>query len=855
MRKMLNIFISLLICYSITPAQVISGNYELDSLVVKYVTVVRDTVQVGTDNNTYTTEYDHEDATYEVVIGWPRAGASSIFDFPLPYYEVGDTIGVLDVPLSSPAALDAFGLGLNTDFSSGSYTINAGSVYPTTNTVDCVTEQVFLPIQDAGTWTDNGHDPLQVGNSFRWGWGIITSNVFASFDAPNMNTGVYGTDYGMMADGTPTAMPNWGYIQANYTDNTYSVVDGLNIGWEAHDGPDANLGIVSDGDPYFNQAEADLGLLNGMVGRSALPSDSVTILAMAQLGASLGITVNVPDVNPPYMLGGPGAKNALGEDIIDPNTGDNVGAFDSEWGYVFDPTGDLLGGGDGLPFSGDEALQFTGYYATWNTLITLNGVKDGVAAAIAGGALTAAGPNIPMLVDSVLGYTLYYWDISEASQAAIEGAGAHTTAEDSITSWLSQGYGLEDVGNRLLPFILGTVTAAQAQFTQAGAPLTYADGSSVVVDDSGHDLDSADFQWDNAYYYGELWNNTGGRLWVQSYANCFPAKWSQYVDSHWRNTAITRTANVQIIHNSASPTVDVYVDGAEALGDVAYRTATGVTQLPAGDLMQVGIAPADAAVIATFPFYLEENASYVVMATGLVGDTDHPFTLKASGFKTAHEDNNHFALKIYHGATDAPAVDLYANGTLLVTNLSYGEFTDYLDVPVGSYTIDVVPHGTSTPAASFTADLSSAGGGAGIVYASGFLNPPATDPDAAFSLVLTTPSGGVGTELPATTPIFASVDEGVVADKFELKGNYPNPFNPTTKIRFSNDRISNVKVTIYSLRGEKVATLMNKSISAGTYDVTWNGKNSKGSMVPTGMYLYNIESDKRSLQGKMLLLK
>ncbi len=183
------------------------------------------------------------------------------------------------------------------------------------------------------------------------------------------------------------------------------------------------------------------------------------------------------------------------------------------------------------------------------------------------------------------------------------------------------------------------------------------------------------------------------------------------------------------------------------------------------------------------------------------------------------------------------------------------KISDYLDVPVGSYTIDVVPHGTSAPAASFTADLSSAGGGAGIVYASGFLNPPADNPDAAFTLVLTTPNGGAGTELPATTPIFASVDEGVVADKFELKGNYPNPFNPTTKIRFSNDRISNVKVTIYSLRGEKVATLMNKSINAGTYDVTWNGKNSKGSMVPTGMYLYNIESDKRSLQGKMLLLK
>ena len=38
----------------------------------------------------------------------------------------------------------------------------------------------------------------------------------------------------------------------------------------------------------------------------------------------------------------------------------------------------LLGGGDGVPFSGDEGLQYTGYYATWNTLITLNGITAGV---------------------------------------------------------------------------------------------------------------------------------------------------------------------------------------------------------------------------------------------------------------------------------------------------------------------------------------------------------------------------------------------------------------------------------------------------------------------------------------------
>ena len=303
MKKLLFVFLSIVINFSNLPAQSINGNFELDSLVVNYTLVARDMVQTGNDGNQYTTTYDDSAGTHEVWIGWPVAGDNSLFDFALPYWSVGDTMATYDVPLSSAAALSAFGLGLNTDFSDGAYTINAGSVYPTTDTEDCVTEQVFLPIQDAGTWTNGGFDPKVLpGNKVRWGWGIITSGVFASFEAPNMVTDVLGTDYG-----TGTPMESWGYIQANYTDDTYSAVDGLNIGWEAHDSESADLGVVSDGDPFFVQAEADLGLLNGMLGRSKVPVDSVTIPAIANLASTMGITINVPDVNP-YMVGGEGVE-------------------------------------------------------------------------------------------------------------------------------------------------------------------------------------------------------------------------------------------------------------------------------------------------------------------------------------------------------------------------------------------------------------------------------------------------------------------------------------------------------------------------------------------------------------------
>ena len=89
------------------------------------------------------------------------------------------------------------------------------------------------------------------------------------------------------------------------------------------------------------------------------------------------------------------------------------------------------------------------------------------------------------------------------------------------------------------------------------------------------------------------------------------------------------SASVQIVHNSANPTVDVYVDGGLAIEGFEYRAATPVLTLPTS--FTVGIAPAGGDVIADFPFELEEGGSYVVVATGLLGNDDTPFGLAATG--------------------------------------------------------------------------------------------------------------------------------------------------------------------------------------------------------------------------------
>ncbi len=90
---------------------------------------------------------------------------------------------------------------------------------------------------------------------------------------------------------------------------------------------------------------------------------------------------------------------------------------------------------------------------------------------------------------------------------------------------------------------------------------------------------------------------------------------------------VNQVANVQIIHNSPYPVVDIYVDNAEALGDVPYRASTALLQIPTSTT--VSIAPANGDIIADFPFTLDTDGNYVVTASGILNDVQTPFSLIA----------------------------------------------------------------------------------------------------------------------------------------------------------------------------------------------------------------------------------
>ena len=90
----------------------------------------------------------------------------------------------------------------------------------------------------------------------------------------------------------------------------------------------------------------------------------------------------------------------------------------------------------------------------------------------------------------------------------------------------------------------------------------------------------------------------------------------------------------------------------------------------------------------------------------------------------------------------------------------------------------------------------------------------------------------------------------VLPDGFALSQNYPNPFNPTTNINFSVGKLTNVELTVYNVLGQKVATLVNQRMAAGTYRIVWDA-----SKMASGLYFYTMKTDNLKVTRKMMVIK
>jgi flagellar hook assembly protein FlgD len=92
-----------------------------------------------------------------------------------------------------------------------------------------------------------------------------------------------------------------------------------------------------------------------------------------------------------------------------------------------------------------------------------------------------------------------------------------------------------------------------------------------------------------------------------------------------------------------------------------------------------------------------------------------------------------------------------------------------------------------------------------------------------------------------------------VPQNYYLAQNFPNPFNPSTRIKFGipgNAPVQNVRLYIYDITGREIAKLVDEQLKPGVHEVIWDAEN-----MPSGIYFYKIQTDRYSEAKRMILIK
>ncbi len=252
-------------------------------------------------------------------------------------------------------------------------------------------------------------------------------------------------------------------------------------------------------------------------------------------------------------------------------------------------------------------------------------------------------------------------------------------------------------------------------------------------------------------------------------------------------------------------------------------------------------------VIADFPLQLESGATYVVVANGIVSASGYipsqPFQLYVNeGREMANEAGNTDVL-VFHGATDAPVVDVsetaVLEGTTIVDDMAYGEFQGYLEVPALDFVLQVETS-DGTPLVAHQAPLNSLGlaDAAIVVLASGFLDPSMNSNGEPFGLYVALPAGGPLVALPLSTNVL------------DLNGDvrihmWPNPAVEQLHFEIPSLADGPMEILLHDAHG-RLASTHNMALSGGRMTLDVNG-------MPAGLYMAWVISGGSSLTMPVII--
>ncbi|MEM8907051.1 MAG: alkaline phosphatase D family protein, partial [Bacteroidota bacterium] len=315
------------------------------------------------------------------------------------------------------------------------------------------------------------------------------------------------------------------------------------------------------------------------------------------------------------------------------------------------------------------------------------------------------------------------------------------------------------------------------------------------------------------------------------------------------------TARVQLIHAAQNQTVEVQVNGATALPIFAYLTATPYLELPAGqpltiDLIPIG-GPTPETAIETFQVQFAAGESYVVAAHGTFDPNDN-IPVELAVYEAAQEsaDNEqNVALLFFHGASDAPGVDVQTGGTILFDDVSFGNFAaTYQSVPAAAYELEVTPQANNQDILqSYASFFSFWKGKSAVIFATGQLGDGTFQPWVALS------NGGTYPLFPSTSNASlrqqnAANEHAADAPQLLVIDAFPNPTTGQNTLKYMLNQAGQVQIDILNLQGKRIKKVFEGQLQPGPYQLTEDL-----SQLPKGTYFYLISINEQVYTHQLIL--
>ncbi|NNE45130.1 MAG: T9SS type A sorting domain-containing protein [Rhodothermales bacterium] len=365
-----------------------------------------------------------------------------------------------------------------------------------------------------------------------------------------------------------------------------------------------------------------------------------------------------------------------------------------------------------------------------------------------------------------------------------------------------------------------------------------------------------------------VWTSDGGQTWTRQVTGTSKFLSGIYLaddEYGWvvgEDGAILNTINggvwglawLRLVH--AAPDVglgliDVYLNGVRVIDDLDYRGVSRNIAVPT-DGAEIAVVPGSVSAIGAddprFNVVLSEGQTYAAVLAGEIGHPDGPLSLITVPKKPSGKTVAPVPVGFVHAVPDGPPVDCFVNGVTMCSDLSFGQYN--LGTSTDEHQImNIRRHDDGSLVESFDVTLSSSEEVFPIIL-TGYLSPPPGSEDRSVSMMIVSETGEV-----STPAIVTRLEDDSVVREFKLLGNYPNPFNPSTTIRFDLPATSDVTLTVFDVLGRVVRKFERPMVPAGfgrSQSVDSQGLSS-------GVYVYSLSAvgagEINTATGSMLLIR